>query len=490
MKPRRKMAERPNPQSGHGESSLPDVTVDNDHADEETMFPWVVKEEALDRPWSRNVWDSGIRPEAAISLFFDDLNNAIREANHQAGLHDGIAWVYRDKSIGRYLVVWETREAQKLDRLPDLYDLEYEAAPLDAYQGSRTDLGYVQQTEQLPRMLAEATRKRAVQEPSEYLVDPDPDVNAEPDWETPWDHVVLEEIPLGGTSMEFVPRESHKCARCQKPIFFHAPLWVTASFTESDPFKCMGGYHEPDLSKDSGLFDGDKAYQDGYSFGFEDAAEGRPYRPDSYAQRHGEDSIEFVKGYARGYDAGTGYIETKRAKKVAYKGIAIYPDKRVEDVEISSPRDIIKGIFAAVDLADGSAMWVDDEFLYKYPDSEFNSIATDVAGLGGRYDLLLGGVKGPVVITGGPDSEGYTQDVPESARRWVNRVKREAHKTAEYAPENKEGEDYPGVGEDGGPETETEVKAESEDDRPTLAEEVGVDTDEDESGADDEDDEA
>ena len=109
-------------------------------------------------------------------------------------------------------------------------------------------------------------------------------------------------------------------------------------------------------------------------------------------------------------------------------GIAIYPDKRVEEVEISGLEEfqaIVDGLIEPVDLKFGT-MYVNEEFRYKFGPDDFNSIAADVAGLGGRADLLLFGVLGPVVLVGGVDDEGYDLPVTEAGRAAVARVAREA----------------------------------------------------------------
>ena len=110
------------------------------------------------------------------------------------------------------------------------------------------------------------------------------------------------------------------------------------------------------------------------------------------------------------------------------KGLAIHPDKRVEEVTLRRLEDYqgaIGGLIEPIMLKDGSTMYVDDEFLSRKLD-EFNSVAGDVAGLGGRPDVMLSGILGPVVIVGPLDQHGYDTDVTDLARRWVERVRREA----------------------------------------------------------------
>ncbi len=115
--------------------------------------------------------------------------------------------------------------------------------------------------------------------------------------------------------------------------------------------------------------------------------------------------------------------------------IAIYPDKRVEDVHLPMPpasilkslQEIVEGWIEAVGLSDGSTMYVNEEGLYRFGPEDFNSIATDVCGLGGRPDIMLGaGIRGPVAILGPLDADGYDTTVTDKARRWVRRVAREA----------------------------------------------------------------
>ncbi len=117
--------------------------------------------------------------------------------------------------------------------------------------------------------------------------------------------------------------------------------------------------------------------------------------------------------------------------------IKILPDKTVEDVEVNSLEDgqaIVGGFIEAVSLKDGSTLWVNEEYIYAFDNSEFNSIATDVAGLGGRIDIMLSNpIKGAAYITGPPDDEGETTDVTKTAKSWVTRVSREAGGTP-YTP--------------------------------------------------------
>lgn len=108
------------------------------------------------------------------------------------------------------------------------------------------------------------------------------------------------------------------------------------------------------------------------------------------------------------------------------QAIIIKTDKTVEhrDVTFSECQEIVGGLVEAVTLSDGSAIFANEEG--RFMGLDFNSIATDVAGLGGRTDVLLMGLLGNAVIVGPPNSKGETQDVTEQATRWVERVAREA----------------------------------------------------------------
>lgn len=112
------------------------------------------------------------------------------------------------------------------------------------------------------------------------------------------------------------------------------------------------------------------------------------------------------------------------------KGIAIYPDKRVDHLEVDGLKDyqeVVKGLIEAVGLKDGSTMYVNEEYRYQFGPVDFNSVATDVASLGGRPDIMFtGGILGPVLILGPVDDDGNDTDVTDRALRWVRRVHREA----------------------------------------------------------------
>lgn len=109
------------------------------------------------------------------------------------------------------------------------------------------------------------------------------------------------------------------------------------------------------------------------------------------------------------------------------RGVIITTDKEVTDTEVEglkARQDIVGGLIEPVTLSDGSTMWVnEDGIALGLP---FNSIATDVCGIGGRPDVMLQGVRGNVLIVGPVDREGSDTDLTDLARRWVTRVHKEA----------------------------------------------------------------
>lgn len=110
------------------------------------------------------------------------------------------------------------------------------------------------------------------------------------------------------------------------------------------------------------------------------------------------------------------------------KGISITPTKVVTEVEVDGLKDyqqIVQGLIQPCTLADGSTMYVNEEFLFQFTRDDFNSIATDVALLG-RHHVGTTGILGPVLIVGPLDADGYDTDITDQARRWVRRVAREA----------------------------------------------------------------
>lgn len=110
------------------------------------------------------------------------------------------------------------------------------------------------------------------------------------------------------------------------------------------------------------------------------------------------------------------------------KAIVIGQDKSVreEDItELERYQHIVGGWVEQVTLSSGDAFFINEEGRYT-PGLVFNSIATDVAGLGGRPDILLQGLIGNAVLVGPPDDEGETTDVTDEALAWVERVRGEA----------------------------------------------------------------
>lgn len=111
-------------------------------------------------------------------------------------------------------------------------------------------------------------------------------------------------------------------------------------------------------------------------------------------------------------------------------GIVIRPDKTVEEVAIrgySDLQDAVQGLIEPVTLRDGSTMYVNEEFrLGQFGPEDFNSIASDLAGLGGRVDLLILGILGPVVVVGPVNAVGEDTDITTQARKWIKRVHAEA----------------------------------------------------------------
>jgi len=111
------------------------------------------------------------------------------------------------------------------------------------------------------------------------------------------------------------------------------------------------------------------------------------------------------------------------------RGILILPDKTLSEVSLRDYRDYqdaVDGTFEIVTLSDGSGLCINDGSFSQFGPEDFNSIASDVAGLGGRPDLMLLGLVGPAVMVGPVDDEGNSLDVTDQARRWIERVSREA----------------------------------------------------------------
>lgn len=117
---------------------------------------------------------------------------------------------------------------------------------------------------------------------------------------------------------------------------------------------------------------------------------------------------------------------------MSYQGIAIYPDKRVQEVTfdretgLEAKQKIVEGWIEAVALSDGSTMYVNEEFSYQFTAEDVNWMASDIAGVMGRQQFLFNPILGPVVIVGPVDEEGWDTGITEKARKAVERVSREA----------------------------------------------------------------
>lgn len=111
------------------------------------------------------------------------------------------------------------------------------------------------------------------------------------------------------------------------------------------------------------------------------------------------------------------------------KAIVIRPDKTVEEVDLDGYEAysaVVDGYIEAVNLKFGT-LYVNEEFLLgQFGPEDFNSIAGDVCGLGGRPDLMMTGILGPTFLVGGVDDEGNDLDVTDSGRKAVEKVRREA----------------------------------------------------------------
>lgn len=116
------------------------------------------------------------------------------------------------------------------------------------------------------------------------------------------------------------------------------------------------------------------------------------------------------------------------------RGLIIQPDKTMTFTILTKYedyRDIVKGYIEPVTLWDDHAvqgtMWVNEEFLLgQFGPDDYNSIASDVCGLGGRPDLMFSGILGPVVVVGPVDKDGYDTDLTPTAFSWIMRVGHEA----------------------------------------------------------------
>lgn len=128
-----------------------------------------------------------------------------------------------------------------------------------------------------------------------------------------------------------------------------------------------------------------------------------------------------VKGYEDYRDAVDGMIEA-----VSLRFPIIYWDNSDPSINPDTPfPDVLK---VAETVTVHAVMWVNEEFTYKWPNTpnHFNSIATDIAGMGGRADILLTGIKGPVLLTGPTDQEGYSTDLDDAVVILAKRIQREA----------------------------------------------------------------
>jgi hypothetical protein len=88
---------------------------------------------------------------------------------------------------------------------------------------------------------------------------------------------------------------------------------------------------------------------------------------------------------------------------------------------------IVKGLIEPVGLSNGVTMYVNEEGLYQFDNSDVNWVAADVAALGGVSRFMLGQpLLGPALLIGFDPESGDSADVPDVARRWCRRVGREA----------------------------------------------------------------
>lgn len=120
------------------------------------------------------------------------------------------------------------------------------------------------------------------------------------------------------------------------------------------------------------------------------------------------------------------------------RAIVIGHDKQLavkELPDLTAMQEVVGGLIEPVDLRfrgrgsdfEPATMWVNEEYLLVYGPGEFNSIATDVCGLGGRPDFMFRiPILGNAFLTGGVDQVGDTLDVGEAGERAVRRVAREA----------------------------------------------------------------
>lgn len=107
------------------------------------------------------------------------------------------------------------------------------------------------------------------------------------------------------------------------------------------------------------------------------------------------------------------------------EAIKINADGTVDDVELNCYADYsahLEGYIEAVTLRFGT-LWVNEEFLLgQFSISDFNSIASDLCGLGGRSDLMLSGILGPALLTGHADRLGETLPVSSEGYAALGRI--------------------------------------------------------------------
>lgn len=115
------------------------------------------------------------------------------------------------------------------------------------------------------------------------------------------------------------------------------------------------------------------------------------------------------------------------------RAIVINHDKQlaVQDLDdLTAMQGVVGGLIEPVNLrfkGEAATMWVNEEYLIHFGPTEFNSIASDVCGLGGRPDFMFRiPILGNAFLTGGSDVEGNTLDVGVRGERAVRRVAREA----------------------------------------------------------------
>ncbi len=102
------------------------------------------------------------------------------------------------------------------------------------------------------------------------------------------------------------------------------------------------------------------------------------------------------------------------------------PDNTIKDYPVSEHDDYgkaVEGWIEAVSLCQtrlpgpdiSFIMWVNEEYMYKKdPLKDWNFLATSMAGMCGRPDLILQGVLGNALLTGPADLEGETTDLPNA----------------------------------------------------------------------------